>query len=272
MPDDARPELDHPWGEHPLTAGERLHVEIGPLSLWFKSRTGEGEIWMAHAAGDWMRRGKAVEHEPPPEEEGWTRWPVPEQTDRIRLSPLFPPRTVIVKPELSFRLPPRASARVYVRVPLWARAEALGDGPVSLSEVPTVLLSDTWWGQFHEGELCYWLPTSARRSVPRESLSPHQAICPLELGNRSDEELEVEKVALRVEHLSLFRAGEGFWSDLTRVEHRGEAEGSEIDVTGRAPEEAGAATRVAGPRTATSKGFRARTFGRLWSLSGLGEL
>jgi len=148
----------------------------------------------------------------------------------------------------------------------------VGAETVTLTELPSVVLSDTWWGEFTDGELCYWLPTSARRRVSQETFAQHRAVCPLDLSNRSEKELEVEKIALRVAHLSLFGAERGFWSDVTRVRYRGEAEGSEIEVSGRAPEEAGAATRVAEPRSRLAKSFRTRTFSRLRTLSGLGGI
>lgn len=258
-----------PWGQHSLPDEGTLSVEIGPLRLWARFRA--GEVWLAHAAGDWIRRDAEPERKPPSEEEGWTRWPVPEGTTGLRLSPLFPPRSMVVKPELSFRLPPRSSARIYVRVPLWARVTAAGREDVPLVDVPTVELSDTWWGEFTDGELCYWLPTSARRRVRPGSFSPHVAMCPLELSNRSGRELEVAKIALRVAHLTLFRGDAGFWSDVTRVRYRGEDEGSDIDVSGQSPGEAGPTERAAEPRALLTRGFRARTFSRLRTLSGLGD-
>ena len=267
------PDLEPPWGRHGLAAGATTSVGIGPLTLWARSRA--GEVWLAHDSGDWADSGRAVDTpEPPPEEEGWVRWPVPEGTGSLRLSPVFPPRTLVVKPELSFRLLPRSGARIYVRVPLWARVEATGgDRDVTLTEVPTVVLSDTWWGEFTDGELCYWLPTSARRSAGSDVFSPHQAICPLDLSNRSEKELEVEKIALRVAHLSVFRGEQGFWSDVTRVRYRGESEGSDIEVSGKPPQEAAEdVRRVASPRTPLSKSFRVRTFSRLRTLSGLGGM
>ncbi len=263
--------LDAPWGSHDLPAGAARTLEIGPLTLWGRSRA--GEIWLAQAAGDWADSGREPPAEPPSDEEGWVRWPVPEGTGGLRLSPVFPPRTLVVKPELSFRLLPRSGARIYVRVPLWARVEATGADEVTLTEVPSVVLSDTWWGEFTDGELCYWLPTSARRSVGPDAFSPHQAVCPLDLSNRSEKELEVEKIALRVAHLTVFRGEQGFWSDVTRVRYRGESEGSDIDVSGDAPQEAAeGARRVTSPRTPLSKSFRGRTFSRLRTLSGLGGM
>lgn len=261
-------ELDAPWGEHSLPPEGEATVEIGPLTLWVRSRA--DEIWLAHVSGDWTSRGGAAVREPPSDEEGWVRWPVPKDTDGIRLTPAFPPRPLVVKPELSFRLLPRSGARIFVRVPLWVRVEARGGEGAVLTEIPTVVLSDTWWGEVTEGELGYWLPTTARRRVTPGRAGPHQAVCPLDLSNRSDSELEVRKIALRVAHLSIFAGKEGFWSDVTRVRYRGEAEGSDIDVAGRAPDEAGEATRLADPRSPLTRSFRARSFSRLRSLSGLG--
>lgn len=266
----SRPTLEPPWGDHPLPSGETLDVRLGPLSL--RVRCLADEIWLAHVSGDWRSRGGSAGRERPSEEESWIRWPVPDETEHVRFSPVFPPRTVVVKPEHSFRLLPGAHARIYVRVPLWVRVLAAApDGALALADVPSVILSDTWWGEFTEGELCYWLSTSARRRTRPESFEPHLAVCPLELANRSDRELEVQKIALRVAHLSIFRDGDGFWSDVTRVRYRGDAEGSEIDVGGRAPDEAeSGAVRVAEPHSPASRSFSARTFSRLRSLSGLG--
>lgn len=264
------PDLEPPWGDHPLPEGDEIRtVEIGPLTLW--ARCSADEIWLAHRSGDWWRRDGDAGAEPPSDDEGWVRWPVPDETATLRLEPVFPPRTLVVKPELSFRLLPGAHGRIFVRVPLWVRAVAAGPEEHALTEIPSVVLSDTWWGEFTEGELCYWLSTSARRRITPGIFQPHLAVCPLDLANRSDSELEVEKIALRVGHLSVFRGENGFWSDVTRVKYRGAAEGSEIEVSGRPPREAGdEATRITESRAGRARSFSARTFSRLRSLSGLG--
>lgn len=264
--------LEPPWGDHPLPEGPDVRaVAIGPLTLW--ARCTADEIWLAHHSGDWTDRGEIREAGPPSEDEGWTRWPVPDETESLRLTPVFPPRTLVVKPELSFRLLPGAHGRIYVRVPLWVRAVAAGSDEHVLTEIPTVVLSDTWWGEFSEGELCYWLSTTARRQVAPEIFQPHLAVCPLDLANRSETELEVEKIALRVDHLSVFRGENGFWSDVTRVKYRGDAEESEVEISGRKPSEAGGdVVRVSEPRSRSSRSFSARTFSRLRSLPGLGGM
>lgn len=258
--------LSPPWGGHSIPAGETLALELGPLVIWARARG--DEIWLAHVPGDAARTAT----EPPlelPADEGWIRWPMPAGTDRISLTPAFPPRPVVAEPELAFRLLPGAEARIFVRVPLWARVEAAIAGEPLLTEVPTLVLSDTWWGGFTEGELCYWVATTARRRVRPEVFAPHLAVCPLQLSNRSGEELEVERLALRVPHLTVFSDEGRFWADETRVRYRGEDAGSEIEMAGRSPAEAPGAVRVAGPRSPVPRGFRARTFARLKALPGL---
>jgi len=271
------PHLPAPWGRHPLPDDGPLALELGPLVVWARRR--EGEVRLAHAPGDWTRAGRHRPGGPTagPEDRDWVRWPVPEATSELGLAPVFPPRTLVIEPEVSFRLLPRGRARIFVRVPLWARFTVHGDEhggeDRTLTEVPSVTLSDTWWGSTTEGELCYWLATTARRRVEPDVFEPHAAVCPLELANRSDDELPVERIALRVAHLSLFSEEGRLWADVTRVRYRGADEGSAIEVSGEPPREAPDARRVSGPREAPpARGFHGLTFARLKSLSGLAGL
>lgn len=263
--------LAPPWGRHALDPDETLTLEIGPLRIWVRT-TGD-EIWMAHAPGDWSRAGRREPRDAvAPADREWVRWPVAEEVGELSARPAFPARPIVVEPEHSFRLLPRAEARIFVRVPLVARLE-LPSLARPLADVPAVVLSDTWWGTATEGELCYWLGSTARRRVPDDVFEPHLAVCPLRLSNRSDDELPIEKIVLRVAHLSIFGDGGRLWSDETRIRFRGAAEGSVVEVAGSRPREAGDAARVAAPhREPPPRGFRARTFTRLRAFHGLGGL
>ena len=270
MDDGTSRALPSPWGEHAIGREEPLALRLGPLALWLKAEA--GEVRMAHAAGRRRGTGDEPSRGPPPEDTEWIRWPVPTSTDRVRFFPVLPPRPVVVEPDLSFRLLAGARARVFVRVPLWVRVELEGRPDVGLTEVPSVLLSDTWWGSLADGELCYGLRTTARREVTSEIFSPHLVVCPLQLANGAQTELAVEKIAVRVDHLSLFADEGRLWADVTRVRYRGVEEGSDIEMSGTMPAEAPDAVRVAAPRVPPPpRGFRARTFARLRALSGFQE-
>lgn len=265
-------ELPAPWGEHELPGDEPVSVRVGPMRLHLRVR--DDELWIAHQPGRGFRglEEASVESEEP---EGaadleWSRWPLSEAPESVHLGPLLPPRTLVAQPEVPFRLQPGVQLRVFVRVPLWVGVALPGAESAPLAELPTVLLSDTWWGTTREGELCYWLGTTARRRMTPELFASHRIVCPLRLANRSSEELPVERMALRGAHLGVFSDQGRFWADETRVRFRGTDDGSDVHVEGRPPAEAPEAVRVAAPREkAPARGFSARSFARFITHGGI---
>ncbi len=255
------------WGERPPPAnGETDCLVVGPLVLWI--RAVKNEIWLAHA---YAKAGEPLPTEPIGAE-GWSRWATKDAPHHLRIRPVFPDRPLVVKSEHPFTLLGKADARVYTRVPLWVRVDAIDDaggGASRLTEVPTEVLSETWWGDFLDGELAYWVRTRALRQLHDELFEPHMVVCTLQLRNLSLDDLQVEKLVLRVEHLSIFERPGQLWAEEIRVDYHGEAEGSETHMDDHAPEEAGDATEIS-PARAQARSLRTRTFARLRALSGLG--
>lgn len=258
------------WGDRPPPAhGETERLVVGPLVIWIRSV--ENELWLAH---EHARHGEEPPRDPPEDVE-WSRWAMKDAPHHLRVLPTFPDRPLVVKSEYPFTLLRRAEARVYTRVPLWVRIEAVdqarGAG-ARLIEIPTEDLSETWWGDFLDGELAYWIRTKARRELREELFEPHMIVCTLQLTNLSEDDLRVEKLVLRVEHLSIFaQEGARLWAEEVRVDYHGEAEGSEIHMDDEPPREAADAREIS-PARAQTRSFRARTFARLKALSGLGGL
>lgn len=266
------------WGAVDLQAGEARNYVLGDLRLRLRRRS--EEVWMHSSHPSSREDGDGVAEEgvasgaeirapdeAPAEEipaEEWIRWALPAE-EELELTPTLPDRPVVVSPEQPFFLPPEGRARVYVRVPLFVSVRTTGEvaQPTTLEEFPSVVLSDTWWGTFTEGELGYWIETRARRHVPTGLHDRHLAICPLLLVNRSDQPLPVERFAIRVAYLTLLRRDEVIWADEVQVRYRGGHQGSEIRYTGEVPEEVGPVEPLAESREPAPKGFRARTFGRL---------
>lgn len=242
------------WGEHDVPEDGERELRLGPLRLRFTSVS--GEIRIAHD-----RDGSDAEPV-------WARWAPAAWSGRIRLTPVLPDRPVVVKPDAEFRLLRDARARIYVRVPLQVHVEALCASPRSLLRVPTSVLSDTWWGTPEEGELGYWLDTRARREIRDEDFEEHLCVCPLHLENVSKDDLVVDRIALRVAFLSVFRQGTRLWADETRVRYLGDEAGSRLDMSGRPPADAPDAVRMTPPDEAMARGFTARTFARLRSSIG----
>lgn len=268
------PHTGSPWGVHDLEPGQALQWELGPR--WFRVEAQAGEIRIAWGDVPRTEVDSASEDSAssePPSEPDWSRWALAGDRAGVEITPALPDRALVVMPEQPFHLLPGARTRVFARVPVWVQIrlatdrQAPGSGPL-LAEVPSVVLSDTWWGTPSEGELAYWLPTSARLVADPARHRPYMAVCTLQMQNRSATPLPVERLAIRAIHLSLFEGVDSLWADEAEVTYQGLSEGSQIDMSGRAPPEAGPARPVAGPRTPTQRGFRGRTFQRILSLAG----
>ncbi len=252
------------WGRYTIPSGETMETRLGTLTVLLRKE--KDEIRLTH---QWENGPKT--HIPGQGQPGkWERWAASQDAKEVEFLPAFPDRHLVLQPENPFRLLPGAKARIFVRVPVWLQIRVPGKQGGLLGEFPTLILSDTWWGQVEDGEIAYWLHITARREAPPSIFLPDRILCPLALENRSQEDLPVEKILLRVSHLSVFRGPGSLWSDEVRIRYRGEEEGSELEMTGRTPPEAPGANRLAPPRVPTAKGFTARTFARLRALPGLG--
>ncbi len=248
-----------PWGELDLAPEESHTLQVGTLAL----------VVMRTATEVWFRMGRTTD-QPASDVGGWERWSARPET-RIELRPAVPDRLLVVSPEHTYHLPPHGDARVYVRIPLFAQLVLVdGDTETVAADVPSVILSDTWWGTFTEGELGYWLTTKARTELTDDLFVAHTCMCPFRLINESPKALDVERFAVRVPHLAIFVDGNRYWTDEVRVRYEDFPEGSEIRFGSEPPREAAGARPMSPPRVRADRSFHARTFDRLRSLSHLG--
>lgn len=247
------------WGRHALEEGDDLEVALGPLHLRVRRASGEIRLAFWHE-GEHPGFNRLA---PGPAGDRWIRWvPAPGWSGELALTPAFPARPVVVRPDNEFRLMEDAEARIYVRVPLELQVEATGVRSHTLLQVPTRVLSDTWWGSTESGELHYALDTQARRRVADHEFEEHLAVCPVQLKNHSPEDLTVSRISLQTEYLPLFQDGTRLWGGTTSVRYRGADEESDLRVADGPPEEAPEAVRIRPPRQAMGRGFSARTFAR----------
>lgn len=257
---------------------------IGPNRLWVRSRRGEVRVAMETPEGT----PRAVRKEADLVSEGsrlpeistddecwaqletlkWRRFAYPSPPKTIQMAPRMPDRPLILAGETQFDVRPGARVRFYVAVPVWISVRIPGADPEVLLEHPTSVLSSTWFGDFFEGEHCYWTPTRARTDPAKLPKANYLVTCPIEVINRSADPLLVDKLALRVQHVSIFLDEERLWSDETKIAYLGGGEFSKIQWSGKPPKEVKGATRLAEPLVAARKGLTAWTFDRIGNLSG----
>jgi hypothetical protein len=176
---------------------------------------------------------------------------------------------VVVRPEQAFRILPRGSARIYISIPVWVRVELMTEpGPTTLTEMPTVRLSNTWFGSLFKGELCYWTETTARRKFDAREPQPHVATAPMLVRNDATDELPLEKVALASSMLGMYRGRDRLWTSEVKVVSSSPSQPQKVDVEEGPPSDAPEATLLSEPREKRKGGVLARTINLIQSIPG----
>ncbi len=227
---------------------------VGPLTIFMKRLL--NEIWVASIRDEKLRGEPAGL----PEKPEWIRLSLPGEFGEYRFQPVMPDKPVIIDTEHAYRFVSQTQTRVFSRVPVWVRITPSSRDDLIIAELPTVELSETWFGSFTDGELAYAVSSTARRILTEDLLEPHLVVCPLEIRNNSSDELKFEKVCLRVERLSIFAKGDALWSDETVINYGGKDSSTDMETKGVRPAEAGDAMRVGKPRNPVRKSIGQKTF------------
>ncbi|MAL18157.1 MAG: hypothetical protein CL670_01740 [Balneola sp.] len=240
---------DSIWKTYKLNSEEDLHITVGELHVWISKQ--DEEIWIAHQYSDKV-------YEEKPEDLEWARW-APKSIEEIRIAPVFQDLPVIINSEYPLKVAKGSTIQIFSRIPVWLQI-SLAKSKYVLTEIPSIKLSRTWFGSPQEGELCYWLSTKARRSLAGVENKPNVINCPIQISNKTHEDLDFEKFCFRVERLSVYGVKEELWADETKIEYNGEEQHSDINMTGKLPVAIGKGELMSKPRNPASKSFATRTF------------
>lgn len=138
-------------------------------------------------------------------------------------------------------------------------------GRTVLRELPSLRLSDTWFGSTtREGELAYALRSSARTRLDEMPLRSHRILTPVVLENRASDALLLERLNLPVPFLSVFEEeARGLWTECVHMLRTEEGDTARLDVRRGPPEETSGAVKRSGPRRTHETGHLFRAFGSL---------
>lgn len=241
------------WESFALPEDSPVYKRIGPLHLWLWRKS--DELWITHQYSN-----EQAELERPEVDSDWRRWALRNGDHSAKLIPMLPDKSIVVKPEYDIHLLRNSKVRTYTRVPISVEIQVIGDTTSTITEIPTQVLSNTWFGSFTNGELCYWLATSARRSMPLDLIQPHHAVCIMDIRNQSDDDLKMDRICLRVERLSMFIEDGYLWADDTEIIYDGDNGTAQIKNDGRPPYEVKSAVKLTEPRQPHKRGLAERAF------------
>ncbi|MFO7898196.1 MAG: hypothetical protein R6V58_03945 [Planctomycetota bacterium] len=259
------------WDETRLEPDDCLHWRIGPLGVWVR-RT-ETEWRVAEQRGEGEEAIAADRNVEPPADVEWSRWAGETGDATLRLRPVLPDRAVVVRPAQPVTLLPRGTARIYIIVPVFIRLELNTEPkPTTLADIPTVRLSNTWFGSLFEGELCYWTETAARRSAARLPAPPHVVVTPMDVRNAAEEQLPLETVCMGTERLAVYQGEERLWTNELKVTNSGGGAPQRLDPGKGPPREAPDARQLSPARAEPTPGLAARAIGLVQALPGAAQV
>lgn len=125
-------------------------------------------------------------------------------SNEIALKPILPDRPLLVQLDRSFYIPPAESLLLYFSSPIWVQVETLHPSML-LEEIPTEILSDTWFGiNTLEGELCYANRVTCSSNIEEIPKDTTRVITPISIVNRSKETLLLKELKLPMPYLSIY--------------------------------------------------------------------
>ena len=202
------------WEPNDLKRDLDYHWEIGSLKLWIRRTDIEWLVAYEHQPGDlYADKPVVAKKGQKPEKIVWNRFVFDDPSCIIQFMPALHDRAVVISSETPTRILPGNSAMFFVSIPIWLQIYAGEGKKAMLIEVPTVTLSNTWFGDRMDGELCYSLSTHARRKVEELKVSTQRAVCPFHVSNNSAEQLDFQMMAVHVEHLKIYKGQNQLWTN-----------------------------------------------------------
>ena len=247
------------WEPRTLEVEDSGRWTLGPLSLWVRRRSHEWWVYSELAGTDDLAMGFS-RGRPPKESADWKRWAFTEDVKTVRMVPVTPNRSVVARPKTGLRIPPGNEVVFFVSIPFWLQVWVGEERRILLTEEAPRVLSNTWFGEPTEGELCFSLKTGASRSLEEVKRGSYRFVCPLLIANRSSEELDFQKVCLPVPHLQLFRGERRFWSNQVSLSYLGKNQFSAVAFAAEPPTYEKIHETLGEPRLRERKGFFRRSF------------
>ena len=254
-------------------------VAIEPKTVYYAG-FGTLEVWIERSFDDWYLASRLPEQEQRavaltkakniriPEGLDWKRWVSGEEASVVRFLPAMPDRSVVVRPRYPLHVPTGTSVPFFVNIPLWVRVTVGEENGNLLCEIPSVTLSNTWFGEPTMGELCYSLKTKALRNLEEVSNHPYMATCPVRIQNQAPADLDFQRICIRVEHLHVYRGKDRLWTNQVDVVFKGEDLTSQVTIRKYAPVVEKNSERLCPARQPVDRSLLKRSFYFLRSLTG----
>lgn len=163
----------------------------------------------------------------------WKRCIINEKDNLVRILPSMPTRPIVVRPETQLTILPGCNARFFVSIPIWYTF-IVGNNQAAW-EIPSVQLSNTWFGDPFSGLFCFALRSNAKTEYILDKLRKNIATCSILIENNSTDNFEFSRLCIHTEYLNIYQSKNTLWTNEIKVILEGEDQRSNFEITETAP-------------------------------------
>lgn len=258
------------WNKHQIEDGETYVSRIGSLTLRFMKLGSELLITEERQPKDSDENFEQIAEAPhkaePAENVTWKRWIVNPSDRTIGFIPVMPLRPIVIRPEATVQVLPGNKTYFYVSIPLSVRITIGNDNLIT--EIPTRILSNIWFGDPMSGELCFSVKSGAVTDIAQKTEKVYAAICPIRIENQSSALFNFSRFAVHTEYLSVFSGKKHLWTNQIDVTIEGDDQKSSVDIPEDAPQIEETIDKLSQSRETFSKKFYKKMFSEFSFLKG----
>jgi len=179
----------------------------------------------------------------------------------VFLEPGLPDLPVILKPSQYISILPSRKLDAFVEVPFTLRIFfGSKQKKIMLMEIVLKELSRSFFGNPENGEFAYFLESPLCCSIADYSAFESSVYCPLSIVNKSDQNLEFEKMIFRVPYLSIYKSSSGLIGSPVNITFHGQEQISQIVYRKTPPNTVEDSVFLAPPGAAEDKNLIRRSF------------
>jgi hypothetical protein len=226
------------WSVYEIPPDNFYYFKIGSLAVWLKRSQKE---WLIATENDFSKdKGIALLKkislkQADREKMNWNRWITEKKENKLFLKPVLPDRALVIRPKFPVKIISGQEAMFFINIPVWLQLKA-GEEEKILCELPVEKMSNTWFGDFAQGELCYSHKTEIQLKPDMAADSELYAACPLKIKNDSKDILDFRRICLHVEYLNLYQGDKRLWTNRVNISFKGQDKASQINIGRKTPD------------------------------------
>ena len=144
------------------------------------------------------------------------------RSDVLYVLPALPLKPVVLRNNKTIKVSPKQSLKLFLAIPLNVQFYfAQVDNEHLMYEFSLAELSNTWFGETDLGEPAFSLGQRFALRPEELELNKHEMLCPVKINNSSHHLLELQRLIIRVENLSIYQKNELLTTSRVLIDFKG---------------------------------------------------